>query len=76
MNRITDSAAGSVNVMVYAKGKDRYAFIFDDDHRGDVLNTLGRFASNYELNLDWSDAAKLAGKIRQMVPAKQGGCGQ
>lgn len=54
-----------INVLALVKGEERYVFLFDDDHRAEVLRTLGRFASNPDLSFTWYDAAMLSQKIRQ-----------
>jgi hypothetical protein len=54
-----------INVVALVKGQERYIFLFDDAHRSDALRTLGRFASNKELNFTWYDAAVLSQRIRQ-----------
>lgn len=60
-----------INVLALVKGKERYIFLFDDEHRAEALRTLGRYASNQELSFTWYDAAVLSQKIRQTAPAKQ-----
>jgi hypothetical protein len=54
-----------INVLALIKGKERYIFLYDDDHRADALRTLGRFASNPDLSFSWYDAAVLSQKVRQ-----------
>lgn len=54
-----------INVLALVKGNERYVFLFDDDHRAEVLRTLGRYASNPDLSFTWYDAAMLSQKIRQ-----------
>lgn len=54
-----------INVLALVKGEERYIFLFDDGHRAETLRTLGRFASNAELNFSWYDAAVLSQRIRQ-----------
>jgi hypothetical protein len=54
-----------INVLALVKGSERYIFLFDDEHRGEALRTLGRFASNPDLSFTWYDAAVLSQKIRQ-----------
>ena len=54
-----------INVLALVKGKERYIFLYDDDHKSDALRTLGRFASNPELSFSWYDAAVLSQRIRQ-----------
>jgi hypothetical protein len=60
-----------INVLALVKGKERYIFLFDDEHRAEALRTLGRYASNQELSFTWYDAAVLSQKIRQTVPSKR-----
>ena len=64
-----DLVARDINVLALMKGKERYVFLFDDEHRGDALRTLGRFASNPELSFTWYDAAVLSQKVRQLTEA-------
>ena len=56
-----------INVLALVKGEERYVFLFDDNHRSEVLRTLGRYASNPELSFSWYDAAVLSQKIRQVT---------
>ena len=72
-NRTNSIDYADINCMRLVKGAERYVFIFDDAHRAEVLRTLGRFAMNPDLSFDWYDAATLSQRIRQTVPAKQGG---
>lgn len=66
--------AQDVQVLALVKGNERYVFLYNDAHRRDALHTLGRFASDPELNFSWYDAAVLSQKIRrqtqrQAIPA-------
>ena len=54
-----------VNVLALAKGNERYIFLFDDNNRSRVLQTLGQFADNPELSFTKYDAAVLSQKVRQ-----------
>ena len=54
-----------INVLALVKGAERYVFLYSDEHKSEVLRTLGRFASNPELSFTWYDAAVLSQKIRQ-----------
>jgi hypothetical protein len=54
-----------INVLALVKGEERYVFLYGDEHRAEVLRTLGRFASNPELSFTWYDAAVLSQRIRQ-----------
>ncbi|MFO0869465.1 MAG: hypothetical protein U0935_11085 [Pirellulales bacterium] len=55
-----------VNVLALVKGNERYVFLFDDDHRAEVLRTLGRYAADPDLSFTWHDAAMLSQKVRQI----------
>lgn len=57
-----------INVLALVKGKERYIFLYDDRRRAETLRTLGRFASNPELNFSWYDAAILSQKVRAAEP--------
>ena len=63
-----------INVLALVKGKDRYIFLYDDRRRAETLRTLGRFASNPELNFSWYDAAVLSQKVRDAEQAAQAEC--
>ena len=54
-----------INVLALVKGPERYVFLFDDEHRADALEMLGRYASNPDLSFTWYDAAVLSQKVRQ-----------
>jgi hypothetical protein len=56
-----------IHVLALVKGEERYIFLFNDQHRGEALRTLGRFATNPELSFSWYDAAVLSQKIRQVT---------
>lgn len=43
-----------------------YVFKFDWQSRGEVLRTIGRFASNPELSLTWDDACYIARRLREV----------
>jgi len=55
-----------MTILVLIKNSERYVFLFDDESRSDALRTLGRFASNPELSLNWYDCAKLSREIRNI----------
>lgn len=56
--------ANDINVVALVKGEERYVFLFSDEHRGDILRSMGRFASDPELSFSWYDAAVLSQKVR------------
>lgn len=54
----------SVNVILLAKGKENWVFVYEDGREADVLRLLGRYASNPDLDFTWYDAATLSRKVR------------
>jgi len=56
---------GDYHLLCLIKGKDKYAFLYDDSSRAETLRVLGRFASHPELSFTWHEAAVLSQKIRQ-----------
>lgn len=56
---------GDINVLVYARGRERYIWIWRDDQRDQVLRSIGRFASDYGLDFTWLDAAKVSQSMRK-----------
>ncbi|MDO4587097.1 MAG: hypothetical protein Q4C95_07350 [Planctomycetia bacterium] len=54
-----------INVLALVKGSERYVFLYNDEHRTEILRTLGRYASDSELSFSWYDAAVLSQKIRR-----------
>jgi hypothetical protein len=60
-----DALSQEINVLALVKGAERYVFLYADEHKSEVLRTLGRFASNPELSFTWYDAAVLSQRIRQ-----------
>lgn len=54
-----------INVLALVKGKERYIFLYNDNRRAETLRTLGRYASNPDLNFSWYDAAVLSQKVRK-----------
>ncbi len=55
-----------INVLALVKGEERYLFLFNDESRAETLRTLGKYASNPELDFSWYDAAVLSQKIRSI----------
>ncbi len=63
-NRISLPEKNKVQVCALIKGAERYVFMFDSAHKGEVLRIIGKFAGNPPLSFTWYDAAKLCQKIR------------
>lgn len=55
------------HILALVKGCERYIFLYSAETQCEALRTLGRWASNKELSLNWYDAAVLSQKIRQEV---------
>jgi len=60
--------ANDIHVMALVKKEtaERYVFLFDMEHRADMLRTLGRFASDSTLSFTWYDAAFLSQKVNSI----------
>ena len=50
------------NVLALIKGEERYVFVYDDESRDTLLETLTDQAANPELSLTWFDAMVLTQK--------------
>lgn len=59
--------AKTVNVLALHKQESRYMFMFQDRDLPKLLQTLGRYAADPELDFTWHDAAILANKARKLV---------
>ena len=64
-----------VNVLALVKVSERYVFLYDDNSSEQVLQSLGKYASDTELSFTWYDAAVLSQKVRrqraeQATPAR------
>ena len=55
-----------VNVLALVKDGERYVFLYDDHSCAQLLQTLGRYAADPELNFSWYDAAVLSQKVRRL----------
>jgi hypothetical protein len=55
-----------VNVVAMVKDSERYIFLYDSESTSALLQTLGRFAGNPELNFSWYDAAVLSQRVRRL----------
>lgn len=56
---------GDIQTLALIKGNEKYVFLYDDATRGEVLRTLGRFASDPGLSFTWYDAAELSKTVRK-----------
>lgn len=55
-----------MNVIALVKESERYVFLYDDSSPQQLLEQLGKHASDPELNFTWYDAAILSQKVRRI----------
>jgi hypothetical protein len=55
-----------INVLALVKDGERFVFLYDDDSPAELLQTLGKYAADPELNFSWYDAAVLSQKVRRL----------
>lgn len=68
-NQSEGSQAGksaSLNVIALVKDSERYVFLYDDESKAKLLQTLGRYAADKTLSFTWFDAALLSHKVRNI----------
>jgi hypothetical protein len=58
-------SAPNVNLLFYHAHNHKFAFVWTDENRMEILWQIGRFAANPELRFNWYDAAVLSQRIRQ-----------
>jgi len=59
----------SMNVIALAKGGEQYIFLYDDLSFDALLDQIGQYAADDDLNFSWYDAAVLSQKVRR-IPAR------
>ena len=55
-----------INVFALVKDGQRYVFLYDDASYDELLQTLGRYAADPELNFTWYDAAVISQRVRAL----------
>lgn len=55
-----------VNVLALIKGTERFVFLYDDESADQLLQTLGDYAADPDLNFSWYDAATLSQRVRKL----------
>ena len=55
-----------INVLALLKGQERFVFLYDDESADQLLQTLGKYAADPELNFSWYDAATLSQRVRKL----------
>jgi hypothetical protein len=58
------------NVLALVKGVERYIFVYDDDSRAKLIDTIRDQAANPHLSLSWFDANVLTRKAREQELAE------
>ncbi|MEZ5947973.1 MAG: hypothetical protein R3C12_01795 [Planctomycetaceae bacterium] len=58
--------AQEINVLALVKDNQRYVFLYDDASHDQLLQTLGRYAADPELNFSWYDAAVMSQRVRAL----------
>jgi hypothetical protein len=56
-----------LNVLALIKGNERYVFIYDDESRQLLIDSLRDDAANPALSFTWFDAAVLTEKAREQA---------
>ncbi len=59
-------AQHGINVLALLKGPERFVFLYDDESADQLLQTLGKYAADPELNFSWYDAATLSQRVRKL----------
>lgn len=55
-----------MNVLVLAKGLERYLFYYDDVSASEVIRMFGKYAADEDLSFSWFDAAVMTAKVREL----------
>jgi hypothetical protein len=56
-----------LSVLALVKGKERYVFVYDDESREKLIDSIRHQAADPEVTLSWFDAAVLTERARQQV---------
>lgn len=62
----------NLNVLALVKDGERYVFLFDEHSIPQLLQTLGKYAADPELNFSWYDAAVLSQRVRKLKRSADG----
>ena len=54
-----------LNVLVWQQGTHQYVLLYDDEHRVEAMQAVGKWAADPELNFTWYGAAVLSQSIRR-----------
>lgn len=67
MEKSGSGNGSSMNVLALLKGDERYVFLYDDKSIDQLLQTLGRYAQDPELNFTSYDAAFLSQRVHSLA---------
>ena len=56
-----------LNVLALIKGEERFIFVYDDDSRERVIDSVRDKAADPSVSLNWFDAAVLTERARQQA---------
>lgn len=59
-----------LNVLALIKGNERYIYVYDDESRLALIDTLRDHAANPGMSLTWFDAAVLTEKAREQAKSR------
>lgn len=54
-----------LNVLALFKGNERYIFVYDDDSRNELIDTIRNAAADPRTPINWFDAAVLTERARE-----------
>ena len=60
-----------LNVLALIKGEERFIFVYDDDSRDRVIDSVRDKAADPSVSLNWFDAAVLTERARQQARATE-----
>ena len=55
--------------LTVVKASELYVFVYDEDSKSTLLQTLGRYAADKSLSFSWYDAARLFDAIESATEA-------
>jgi hypothetical protein len=62
--------ASELNILALVKGQERYIFIYDEESRAQLIDTIRNYAADSAVNLSWFDAMVLTNKAREQEGAE------
>jgi len=68
-NRETDPVPQEFNILALIKGEERFIFVYDDESRAELIDSLRDLAADRHTSLTWFDAAVLTEKAREQALA-------